>query len=86
MLHFSGLLLTRATQQECSMTTQQITFSIPPYGTATLTLPELLTPDAFARLDSAIGDALRGPCRDGNTDAANDPGAIEFDSWLIHLH
>ena len=68
------------------MTTQQITFSIPPHGTATLTLPGLLTPDAFARLDSAIGDALREPCRSGSADAASDPGAIEFDSWLVHLH
>ena len=67
------------------MTTQQITFLLPPYGTATLTLPKLLTPDAFARLDSAIGDGLREPCRNG-IDAVNDPGAIEFDSWLIHLH
>lgn len=68
------------------MTTQQITFLIPPYGTATLTLPELLTPGAFARLDAAIGDALREPNRGGSADAANDPGTIEFDSWLVHLH
>ena len=56
MLHVSGLLQARATQPECPMTTQQITFSIPPYGTAILTLPEHLTPDVFARLDSAIHD------------------------------
>jgi hypothetical protein len=68
------------------MTTQQITFLIPPYGTATLTLPELLTPDAFARLDSAIGEALREPRRSGGADATSDPGALEFDSWLVHLH
>jgi hypothetical protein len=68
------------------MTTQQTMFLLPPYGTATLTLPERLTPDALARLETAIGDALREPCRDGSAAAANDPGAIEFDSWLIHLH
>lgn len=68
------------------MTTQQITFLLPPYGTATLTLPELLTPAVFARLDSAIGNALREPCPSGITDAASDPGAIEVDSWLIELH
>ncbi|MEO5697588.1 MAG: hypothetical protein ABIQ60_10705 [Burkholderiaceae bacterium] len=67
------------------MTTQQVKFLIPPYGTATLTLPELLTPDAFARLDAAIDDALREPCLDGSADAANDPAAIEFGSWLNHL-
>ena len=68
------------------MTTQQITFLLPPYGTATLTLPELLTSAVFARLDSAIDNALREPCPSGITDAANDPGAIEVDSWLIELH
>lgn len=67
------------------MTTQQMTFLLPPYGTATLTLPDHLTPDAFARLDAAIGDALREPCRAASADAGQDPGAIEFDSWLPHL-
>jgi hypothetical protein len=64
------------------MATQQISFLIPPYGTATLTLPELLTPDAFARLDSAIDQALTEP-RLALGDAAPDPGSIEYDSWLI---
>lgn len=68
------------------MTTQQISISIPPYGTATLTLPELLTPDAFARLDSAISQALRDSCRNGSAESTEDPGAIEFDSWLANLH
>ena len=69
------------------MTTQQLTFLLPPYGTATLTLPELLTPDAFARLDSAIDAALREPNQDdsANANPANDPAAIECDSWLPHL-
>ncbi|MEO7244449.1 MAG: hypothetical protein ABIX12_04800 [Rubrivivax sp.] len=66
------------------MTTQQITFLLPPYGTASLALPEILTPEAFARLDSAISDALREPRRDGTADAADDPGAVEFDSWSVH--
>jgi hypothetical protein len=64
------------------MTTQQISFLIPPYGTATLTLPELLTPDAFARLDSAIDQALAEP-HQAPGDAAPDLGSIEYDSWLI---
>jgi len=70
-----GLPKTRDIQQECTMTTQQISILIPPYGTATLTLPAMLTPDAFARLDSAIDQALG--------DTAPDPGSIEYDSWLI---
>jgi hypothetical protein len=53
-----------------------------PYGTATLTLPELLTPDAFARLDSAIDQALAEP-HQALGDAAPDLGSIEYDSWLI---
>lgn len=64
------------------MTTQQIFILIPPYGTATLTLPAMLTPDAFARLDSAIDHALAEPSQ-ALGDAAPDPGSIEYDSWLI---
>ena len=64
------------------MATQQLTFSIPPYGTATLTLPEVLTPDAFARLDSAI-DSVLGEPRQNLGDAAPDLGSIEYDSWVI---
>lgn len=67
------------------MTMKQMTFLIPPYGTATLSLPELLTPDAFIRLESAIGDALGDPRRDLGDHTAADPGTIEFDSWLVHL-
>lgn len=64
------------------MTTQHITIQLPPYGTATLALPRLLTPDAFARLDSAINDALREPSSENSTDS----GAIEYDSWLVDQH
>lgn len=64
------------------MATQQMTFLIPPYGTATLTLPELMTPEAFARLDSAIGRALGEPRQDLGDATAPDPGSIEFDSWF----
>lgn len=65
------------------MATQQMTFLIPPYCTATMTLPDLLTPEAFARLDSAIGRALGEPRQDRGDNAAPDPGSLEFDSWLI---
>ena len=67
------------------MTMQQMTFLIPPYGTATLSLPELLTSDAFLRLESAIGDALGDPRRDPGDHTTAHPGAVEFDSWLVHL-
>jgi hypothetical protein len=68
------------------MATQQLTFLIPPYGTATLTLPALLTPDAFARLGAAIGGALGEPRQTLGDAAVPDPGAIEFDSWSIQPH
>ena len=68
------------------MATQQMTFLIPPSGTATLTLPELLTPEAFARLESAIGRVLGEPRQNLGDAAAPDPGSIEFDSWLIQRH
>ena len=70
------------------MATQQMTFLIPPYGTGTLTLPELLTPEAFARLDSAISRVLGEARQDLGAAAAPDPdpGSIEFDSWLIQRH
>jgi hypothetical protein len=71
------------------MTTQQITFLLAPYGTATLSLPERLTPDAFLRLNSAIGQALREPRAAAGcaaAEAATDPGAIEVDSWLVQGH
>ena len=68
------------------MRMQQMTFLIPPYGTATLTLPELLTPDAFSRLESAIGDALGDPRRDLSDHTTTDPGSVEFDSWSVHLN
>jgi hypothetical protein len=71
------------------MTTQQITFLLAPYGTATLTFPERLTPDAFLRLDSAIGQALREPGTAAGSEpaeATTDPGAIEVDSWLLQGH
>lgn len=67
------------------MTTQQISILIPPYGTATLTLPAMLTPDAFARLDSAIDQALAEPSQ-ALGDTTPDPGSIEYDSWLIRQH
>lgn len=65
------------------MSTQQMTFLIPPYCTATLTLPELLTPELFARLDSAINQVLGEQRQHPGAAAAPDPGSTEFDSWLI---
>lgn len=64
------------------MNTQRISVLIPPYGTATLTLPELMTSEAFARLDAAIDQALGAP-NTGPAEAAKDPGAIEYESWRL---
>ncbi len=67
------------------MNTQRISILIPPYGTATLTLPELLTTDAFARLDAAVDQAL-GNLRPAPAEVATDPGAIEYDSWRLQRY
>lgn len=85
MLCLSGSPMVRSTQKEHAMNTQQLTFVIPPYGTATLCLPEMLTVDDFTRLSSAVDAALGDLPRDvdGRT-TATDPGSIEFDSWRVH--
>jgi hypothetical protein len=82
MLYLSGPLRARNLPTERHMTTQQLTFRIPPSGTATLTLPGQLTPEAFARLESAVGAALDERRPDADP-ATADPGSIEFDSWRV---
>jgi len=68
------------------MKMQQMTFLLPPYGTATLQFPEVLTAEAFARLDSAIASAMGEPQLHDSTPAAtHDAAAVEVDSWLAHL-
>ncbi|MDP2018596.1 hypothetical protein [Hydrogenophaga sp.] len=67
------------------MNTQQMTFVIPPYGTATLSLPEMLTVDAFTRLTTAVSAALGDACPNGDERTATDPGSIEFDSWRVNM-
>lgn len=67
------------------MNTQEIRFQIPPYGSAQLSLPELLSVDGFQRLQAAVGAIAGGPPKGQAPAAAADPGAVEFDSWLAHL-
>lgn len=67
------------------MHTQEMHFLIPPYGTATLRLPELLSVDGFQRLQAAVGAALGEPLPASDPPPASDPGAIEFDSWRAQL-
>ncbi|WP_137918135.1 hypothetical protein [Hydrogenophaga sp. 2FB] len=67
------------------MTTQQMTFVIPPYGTATLSLPEMLTVDAFSRLTMAVSGALADVSPDADERIATDPGSIEVDSWRVNM-
>lgn len=68
------------------MTTQELNFLIPPYGTASLQLPELLTPDAFIRLEAAVRAALGEPGPAPGATPATDPGRVEFDSWSASLN
>lgn len=67
------------------MNTQEMRFVIPPYGTATLRLPQLMSVDGFQRLQAAVDAALGEPPARGEAPPAADPGAIEFDSWRALL-
>ncbi|MBW7833914.1 MAG: hypothetical protein H3C29_11930 [Simplicispira suum] len=65
------------------MTTQNVNFQLYPCGSATIALPEVLTSDAFNRLDLAVNDALCQPRRDISANAAGDPGPIESDACRL---
>ena len=67
------------------MTTQQFTIPLPDDGCATLTLPLNVGADALGPLEQALGSLVRLLRRDLAAPAANDPGVIEFDSWLAQL-
>lgn len=63
-----------------------IPVSIPDCAPAMLTLPDPLTLESIARLEQAIASMFRMLRKDLCGNAADDPGAIEVDSWSIHLH
>lgn len=65
------------------MTPRPTTFSIPVGGAATLTFAETPTPESIGRLEQDLG---RMPRNDMRGLATDDPGAIEFDSWIAQLH
>ena len=74
------------------MTYPTTALSIPGGGSATLTLPEPMTPAALSHFEAALGSYLRtlrrdlvGADADADTGAA-DPGAIEYASWAIRQH
>lgn len=67
------------------MKMQQVTFLLPPYGTATLSLPEVLTTDTFIRLEAAVNDVIGEQAPSVAAKSETDRGAIEFDSWLVNL-
>ena len=70
------------------MTHPTTALSIPGGGSATLTLPESMTPAALSRFEAALSSYLRTLRRDlvGAAGDANDPGAIEYASWAITRH
>lgn len=68
------------------MTPRQTTFSVPEGGAATLTLPQTLTLESMSRLENEIGRMFRMLRQDLSGPATEDPGAIEFDSWIAQLH
>ena len=68
------------------MTLQTTQLSIPDCAPATLTLPDPLTIASIGRLEAAIDSLFRTIRQDLRGNANDDPGAIEYDSWAIHLH
>jgi hypothetical protein len=68
------------------MTPRQTTFSIPEGGAATLTLPEALTLESMSRLENEFDRMFRMLRSDLRGPATDDPGAVEFDSWIAQLH
>jgi len=68
------------------MTPRQTTFSAADGGAATLTLPETLTLESMSRLENDLGRLFRMLRSDLRGPATDDPGAIEFDSWIAQLH
>jgi hypothetical protein len=67
------------------MTMRQTTLSLPDGARATLTLPDPPSADAIAHLEDAIGSLLRRLRRELGNEAGDDPGAVEFESWLRQL-
>jgi hypothetical protein len=68
------------------MTPRQTTFSVPEGGAATLTLPETLTLESMSRLENELSRMFRMLRKNLAGPATEDPGAIEFDSWIAQLH
>ena len=68
------------------MTLQPTPLSIPDCAPAMLTLPDPLTVDSISRLEAAIASLLRTIRKDQCGSATDDPGAIEYASWSVHLH
>ncbi len=70
------------------MTYPTTALSIPGGGSATLTLPEPMTPAALSHFEAALSSYLRTLRRDlvGAEGDATDPGAIEYASWAIRQH
>lgn len=68
------------------MTPRQTTISIPNCAPAALILPVPLTAESIGQLEAAIGSLFRTLRGDLRGSATDDPGAVEFDSWRVHLH
>jgi hypothetical protein len=64
------------------MTMRRITLPLADCEPAVLTVPEPCTTEALARIEQAAVAALRA-LRAGAAAAQDDPGSIEFDSWLL---
>lgn len=68
------------------MNERRMVFSLPEGGSVTLTLDGSATPEAIDALEEATTLMFRSLRRGAGRPPGRDAGAIEYDSWIAHLH
>jgi hypothetical protein len=67
------------------MTAHQLTVPLSGDASAFLILPQPLTPESLGRLEQGLAVSLAQLRREMGSDPA-DPGGLEYESWMRHLH
>ena len=68
------------------MNLRQMVFPMPEGGHATLAIPDPVTLESVEMLEEASALMFRSLRRSALKPQAEDPGAIEYDSWAANLH
>ncbi len=85
MLGFRGSILACEIQPGCIMTAHQLTVPVSGDASAFLILPQPLTPESLGRLELGLAVSLAQLRIEMGGDAT-DPGSLEYESWMQHLH